>query len=321
MIGPVLRACLLAGCLVLAAAGCGQELPRRAAPSDARVQTVLDSAGLPPDGSTGGSDKGTTGAADGPGSSHDGAAHPEGGGGADGAGGGGKCVTSGSGGPTQDLQAQSFTAQNGLKSSYHLYAANLDWSKTVGLAVILHGDGGGFYQNPQWGADDMIKILHAENMLTINVLTPDSSTKTWWKDGDNNDEFLADLIDEEVLKRYAVDTDRVLIIGYSGGADFTTLYFIPGHGEKYCGGGAILYGCGSPPWKNLQFSAEFIKSFKLHFYAGQDDQYLSNAQKGAKKYTDLGFTVTSEWPSGINHTNIPFGKVLQDQLAKGLLSH
>jgi hypothetical protein len=233
----------------------------------------------------------------------------------------GKCISNGSGGATQDLSAQSFTASNGLKSSYHLYAANLDWSKPVGLAVILHGDGGGFYDNPSWGANEMIKVLRGHNMLTINVLTPDSSTKTWWKNGGQNDEFLADLIDVEVLKRYSIDKDRVLIVGYSGGGDFTTIYYVPNHGENYCGGGALIFGGGSAPWQSLQFSEAFKKSFKLHFYTGQDDQFLSNAQKGSQKYSDLGFTVTTEWPAGIHHTNIPFGQVLQDQLAKGLLSH
>jgi predicted esterase len=231
------------------------------------------------------------------------------------------CVSNGSGGPTQDLSSQTFTASNGLTSKYHLYGANLSWAQAVGLAVILHGDGGGFYQNPGWGADDMIKVLRAENMLTINVLTPDASTKTWWKNGDKNDEFLAELIEEEVLKRYKIDRDRVLIIGYSGGADFTTIYYLPGHGEKYCGGGALLFGGGTPPWKSVSFGPAFIKRFKLHFYTGQNDQYLSNAKKGSQKYTDLGFTVTTEWPAGIHHTNIPFGKVLQEQLTKGLMSH
>jgi len=235
---------------------------------------------------------------------------------------GSKCSTGGTGGAKQDLLAQSFKASNGLQSKYHLYADNLDWSKPVGLAVLLHGDGGSFYNHPSWAADEIIKVLRANNLLTITVLTPDTaSDATWWKEGKVNIPFLFELIDAVVFKRYPIERDRSLLIGYSGGAEFITSFYLPAHGESFCGGGAILFGCGTPPWGKVSFSTAFKKSFKLHFYAGQAHEYLSNAKKGSAYYAALGFTVTTDFPAGVTHTSIPFATVVQGQMKAGILNH
>ncbi|QQR90771.1 MAG: hypothetical protein IPJ88_03270 [Myxococcales bacterium] len=231
------------------------------------------------------------------------------------------CQSNGSGGLKEDIFEQSFTASTGQTSNYHLYAAALDWNEPMGLAVILHGDGGGFYTSPQSGASGMVPILNEYNMLSLIVRTPDFSTNTWWLNGSDNVEFLSELIDQRVLEQYPINTDKVLIIGYSGGAEFTTIDYVPGDGEHFCGGAALVLGSGSPPSGNPEFSTDFKNSFKFHFYAGQNDQYLSDAQKGSEKYTSLGFTVTTEWPSGIGHATIPFANVLEEQLEKGLLNH
>jgi predicted esterase len=127
---------------------------------------------------------------------------------------------------------------------------------------------------------------------------------------------LAELV-ASIFKGYTIDKSRMLIIGYSGGAEFTTLYYVPHYGQNYCGGGAILFGCGTPPRRqHSSFNDDFKKSFTFHFYAGQNDEYLDNAQKGEDYYRGLGFSVTSDYPSGINHTNIPFAKIIEEKLAE-----
>jgi hypothetical protein len=226
------------------------------------------------------------------------------------------CHTKGTGGGNTDREAVSFAAANGLKSAFHLYAS-LDTSKPIGLVVWLHGDGAYDFSHTADPVRKMAALAKNYNMAFLAVKTP-ASDVTWWTNPGPNQAFLADLLNKEVFTKYNIDRSRVLLAGYSGGAEFLASDFISGSAAStLCGGGALLFGCGSPPSErsSTPFNANFVTNFKFHFYTGQADEYLSNAKRGSQYFMSKGFAVTTEFPPGINHTSIPFVTIFQNQLS------
>ena len=100
----------------------------------------------------------------------------------------------------------------------------------------------------------------------------------------------------------------------SGSIGLPVTLFITKLKNSFNGGKAILFGCGSPPYRNIDFRNIFKRNFKLHFYTGQNDKYLRNAINGYEYYKNNGFNVTSDFPDGVNHRNIEFAKVLNSEL-------
>lgn len=156
------------------------------------------------------------------------------------------CTTGGSGGAAEDVENQTFADSTGRRSSYHLYAAGLTLSRPVGLLVFLHGDGGSHFRNTRT-LKQIVAKGKAANLIGLAVLTPDTSSRTWWRQSDRNAVYLGELI-ENLYARYNIDRRRVLLTGFSGGADFTARYFVPHFSSKLCGGGAVPFGGGGPPY-------------------------------------------------------------------------
>ena len=139
------------------------------------------------------------------------------------------------------------------------------------------------------------------------------------------------MLEQEIFPKYNVDRARVLLVGYSGGAEFTTQNLVPQHADLLCGGGAVIFGGGGRPWgRGTMFAPEFVSAFKMHWYTGQDDTGCSDCScdgfdafsastGGADYYEARGFTVTLEQPEGIDHCNIPFDMVIEEQLNAGIL--
>ena len=59
------------------------------------------------------------------------------------------------------------------------------------------------------------------------MLTPDKDGSiTWWEQGAANAVFFRDLLNK-MKSEYDIDSKRIWLVGYSGGAQFTTQFYIP----------------------------------------------------------------------------------------------
>src|SRR4051794_22324519 len=94
------------------------------------------------------------------------------------------CATGGSGGPATNVTNQSFTSGSAT-SKYHLYAKGLDTTKPVGLLLHMHGDGAYDFKHPEYSFDGMAQHAASSNLIAMSMLTPDSRTTTWWRDGES----------------------------------------------------------------------------------------------------------------------------------------
>lgn len=237
--------------------------------------------------------------------------------------------TAGSGGTTSDLMNQSFTASNGLSSQYHVFAAGVPTNRAVGLVMQFHGDGAYEFKNPNssWslgGPSGIVAQAKARGMLTIAALSPDKvGSVTWWEQGSANADYVRDLIRAAAFSKYDIDTNNIWLVGYSGGAQFITQFYLPKYSSMVHGGGSIVFGGGGVPRVAVTpFSAGLTSGFRMHWYTGLDDNgangynALSDARAGSAYYKGMGFPATLESPAGINHDNINFGKVVGEQLAK-----
>ena len=238
------------------------------------------------------------------------------------------CPSNGTGGGFTDQLNQSFTAPDGATSQFHIYAAGIDQSKPVGVVVQLHGDGAYEFGRPTAGKLlAMSAIAEQRNMILISVKSPDrSGSVTWWENPSVNVPFLQSLLETQVYGKYNIEKNRVWLSGYSGGAEFISLYYVKRQHQTFCGGGALISGGGSVTQASptIPFTQGFKDSFKLHFYTGQDDgagspisfNGFQAAQTGAAQWRDRGFNVSTEFPAGIDHYELDEPKVLSEQLAK-----
>lgn len=231
---------------------------------------------------------------------------------------------------------QDFTADNGLSSRYHVYNADLVSSmKPIGLVLYFHGDGAYEFLNPDStqyfaGDDGMVTAARQAGMLFVPVLAPHENKVRWWGEdyGDEDDtanaKYVRDLLETEIYPMYNIDRSNIWLTGFSGGGGFLTDTFIPQQSDVIEGGGAVIFASGEvyPSNKYKPFSDSLKSNFPMHFYTGLDDvvtdggsyRPLDSARMGAKYYTNQGFKVTTEFPAGVDHFPLPFGRVLGERL-------
>ncbi len=234
----------------------------------------------------------------------------------------------GSGGPFTDRTNVSFTASNGLTSKYHVYAAGLPRTAPVGLLLQFHGDGAYEFNNPTssyslGGTSGIVAQARRHGMITVPVLTPDTvGSVTWWESGSQNADFVRDLL-RYLFTQYDVDTGRIWLVGYSGGAQFVTQFFLPKYSSLIGGGGAVVFGGGGVPRVTVQpFAAGLVGAFPMHWYTGLLDDgrggtynALADARAGSAWYANRGFRTSLATPSGVGHAlSGRFGAVVGAQL-------
>lgn len=242
-------------------------------------------------------------------------------------------TTGGSGGAMTNRTFQSYTGA-GLTGEYHIYAANVPSGSPMGLMLQFHGDAAYEFLNPTssyslGGANGIIAKADAANLLLVPMKAPDlSGTVTWWESGSANADYVKHFLENYLFVNYDIDLDNIWLVGYSGGAQFITQFFVPKHSSVIGGGTAVIFGGGGVPYNvTVQPFAQSLKDkFRMHWYTGQLDganggyQGYSDAQKGSKYYEDRGFTVSREYPPNEDHYNLPFGQVVGEQLViDGLL--
>ncbi len=235
----------------------------------------------------------------------------------------------GSGGAFADQTFQGFTASNGLSSQYHLYAAGLSRTSALCAVFQFHGDGAYEFKNPTssyslGGAAGIVAVSRARGCITVPVLTPDKvGSVTWWESGAANAVFARDLM-KKIKSDYNIDSKRIWLVGYSGGAQFITQFLLPQYSSVIDGGGAVVFGGGGVPYSvpELPYAPGLVKGFHMHWYTGADDDgsttgynALRDAKAGEARYAARGFATSHLFPANTAHAlNGRFGGVLDQQL-------
>lgn len=211
-------------------------------------------------------------------------------------------ASGGSGGPVGESQHR-FTAANGKVSTWKIIAPTDVATKTYGLNIHLHGDGGGDYS---WLYRPNARIAQKHGLLGVVVMAPNASRR-WYQDGVRNAEFLHELIQKDILTRFNIDRTRIYFSGVSGGAQFLTGQFIPLYGLNYNTGAVLL--CGGPAnWqREFRTSPEFLSRFRLYWYSGTADFLYSQIVEGMRWYKSRGMQVESEMIPGAPHCEFPGG--------------
>lgn len=229
--------------------------------------------------------------------------------------------------PAADEEDVAFTASNGLSSTYHVYAEGVP--APAGLLIWTHGDGAYEYHNPDsdyvmGGPQGVRALAKDEGYVVVSALAPDrDGTTTWWEDGEANATYLADLL-THLRGEYDIDPDDVVLAGFSGGAQFTTMYFLPAYSHLLTGGGTVVFGGGGPPYEDAQFDEALKPRFDMHWATGalddlehSDEGYdaLCYAREGVAYYSAAGFSTSYQWIPGRDHViDGLFGGIVAERL-------
>lgn len=229
----------------------------------------------------------------------------------------------GSGGPFTDALYQNYTG-GGQTGQYHRYASGVSSSQPLGLLLYFHGDGAYEFTHPNYKLPAIVTHAKAHNIITMSMLTPDSSTVTWWESGPANATYIRAFIQDIPYSLYNIDMSRIWLAGYSGGSQFITKHIMPVHSDLLYSGGSVVFGGGGKPIAITNpISTALKQNFHMHWYTGLDDtaanagagyDAISDAQRGYNYYTAQTMLTSFEWPAGINHDNIPEAVIIGQQL-------
>lgn len=227
---------------------------------------------------------------------------------------------------------QTFTGA-GMTSRYHVYTDGVDRSRPVGVVFYLGGD----YVRPSetWVHNPggthlsaMAAEARKKNMILVVPLSPDQDTSgvgiSWWQDADANGDYFRAL-ESSLVDRYGLDTSRVWLMGYSGGAEFLTYEVLADRQDWIRGGGATLVGGGGSHGMQTAPSAT-VRGLPISWFVGSLDLAGSTnpptwsawaaAHQGQQRYIRDGFTRASlATLPGIDHQDYDMVSLLREQLA------
>ena len=246
----------------------------------------------------------------------------------------------GSGGPLADAKEVWFESSNGYGSYYHRYTSHVDWIRPVGIMFWFHGDGGYEFENPDdpyylAGPNGVVAKARAANAILIVPGTPDDGALrggTWWKWGtkDSNPRYVKELF-THITSQYNVDMYRVWLCGFSGGAEFLTLYLLRHWGNEMGirGGGCLMIGGGTKPPVDADFPADYKDHWVWEWRVGALDTGKNsdgttagdgfnavNAAKGSEQwFRERGWKTTLDIVPGKGHLMPRFyGELVQRTL-------
>ena len=140
---------------------------------------------------------------------------------------------------------------------------------TLGLNVLLHGDGGeSFFDFPNQKVQ--------AGLMGVVVLAPNDQ-KFWGggsgldrTDGVPHSQAVNDLIQKELPQMVAFNKSQVFFTGVSGGSLTMSGFFIPAFMAQYKTGG--LLNCGAlKPQVAVQNAGAFITTTAIHYQSTQDE--------------------------------------------------
>ena len=214
--------------------------------------------------------------------------------------------TNGSGGKTGFYEA-SFTSSGSYATSSRYKVKVPEEYKEIdpyGLMIYLHGDNGGDYTNP-WIFNQLLPISKERHLITVSVLSPDGG-RLWYSNPRKHAEFLHQLLENELFKKYNIDTNKIYFTGSSGGSQFLTGIFVAEFTSNY-GGGAFPTCGGADIYKYFgvkkNISEDMKQNFKLFFYTQDKDFLYPQVRQSRQTYESLGMKVSGEHPSFCNNIN------------------
>lgn len=232
--------------------------------------------------------------------------------------------------------AFSYTDSDDETSDCIFYAAG---DAPVGLVVYLDGDGHPFHnQGGQSSAErsggglagdgGVVEAAGARGYDVVSVRSPGDEGIWWVDDQDGKVRYLEEALDY-VAVECGANTERVWLVGYSGGSEFISQWFFPAYAERMAGGGFILFGGGDAPEEKgtAAFSSCAKERLSLNWVTGTRDvpgnsvdrfDGIGHARNSLNYYRAAGFRHTwSESPDD-DHDSITeqfgryVGRVLDD---------
>lgn len=224
-------------------------------------------------------------------------------------------------GPQTNRLSQPFTS-GGVSSTYHIFAAGLDWSKPVGLLMYTDGSGGYGLDNPNStylldadGTQGLVAVAKKHNLLLVTPFAPApgcSGYDNCWYNGSGSPSAAqkaawSSALMTYVKGEYVIAPDRIAIGGYSSGAQWTTRFFLPAHGEAQSVDLAVPISYGGAPAATSNFSAAYKAATVVSFDTGTADTggystSSSGARGGYSWYTNAGFRTEANWVQGEDHS-------------------
>lgn len=225
-------------------------------------------------------------------------------------------------GPYTDRTAVQYTAA-GYTSEYHINASAATSTESAPLVIHLHGDGYQEYTNMKNGVTSSVSYKYVDvgrlhGAITVIPRTPDTTSATWWSQQYPTD-WLVALINK-LKADYRIDTKRIFLNGYSGGAEEITYFLVADHSNLFNGGGAQILGGGGADGLSfgLQPSAALKAQFPMHWNVGENDVAGSTtppefsgrdaAAGGELFYRNAGFPTQIQIIPGVDHNGSePYG--------------
>lgn len=203
-----------------------------------------------------------------------------------------------------------FSNTQGMTSQFKINAPqDISLEKSYGLLLYIHGDGAADYE---WFFSDFSKVAQDKNLIPLAVKAP--SLDNWLKDPDQNADYLDQLIQTEIFKKYNVKNDSIYFVGVSSGQSFLAGHFIRFMGDRVPAyqGGAILLCGGSANIEDAtqSLSGADFKNFPLFFKTGTKDFMLEKTKKAVNFYNSQGVKVTTQYPEGIGHCRFPLNEAI-----------
>ena len=186
----------------------------------------------------------------------------------------------------------------------------------VGLVVYLDGDGQSFHRQGNQsrderargglaGAGGVVEAAITRGYDVVSVRSPGDDGIWWLEDQDGKVRYLEETLDY-VVAECGATTDRVWLVGYSGGSEFISQWFFPVYAERMAGGGFLLFGGGDAPEEQAMFSDGAKERLSLNWVTGTRDvpsnsldgfDGIGHARNSLAYYRSAGFGHTwSEWP-------------------------
>ncbi|KAK0729882.1 hypothetical protein B0H67DRAFT_474409 [Lasiosphaeris hirsuta] len=148
---------------------------------------------------------------------------------------------------------------------------------TLGINVLLHGDGGqSFFDFPNQAVQG--------NLLGVVILAP-SEQLLWGQrtgppsgldraDGAADSLAVRDLIVDVLPQFVAFDPTNVFFTGVSGGSLTLSGFFMPAHLAEFAGTGVLLMCGGLEPQVDVVNASAFVGKTKIHFQSTQGELEL-----------------------------------------------
>ena len=207
----------------------------------------------------------------------------------------------------------------------------------VGLVVYLDGDGQSFHRQGNQsrderargglaGAGGVVDAAITRGYDVVSVRSPGDDGLWWLEDQEGKVRYLEQALDY-VVAECGATTDRVWLVGYSGGSEFISQWFFPVYAERMTGGGFLLFGGGDAPEEQAMFSDDAKSRLRLNWVTGTRDvpansfegfDGIGHARSSLGYYRSAGFRHTwNEWPDD-DHSSVTekfgryVGSVLDD---------